>query len=193
MTVRVRSEWASASNSWWYLCGILLHIHHVRPYFPHLLSMQVFSALHVKRIWTVLSTWRQGTTCSPCLRNIGSLGKEFTPSQTQKVWQLVLKQETSNSVMLIGSINCLLPNCAVKSSKSVLFLKLMLDYSKVDCIAAWWLSQLLFNFAALDLLDRMLTFNPMKRITVEEALAHPYLEQYYDPTDEVHADCYWDF
>uniref|UniRef100_A0A8C8EN40 Mitogen-activated protein kinase n=1 Tax=Oncorhynchus tshawytscha TaxID=74940 RepID=A0A8C8EN40_ONCTS len=37
---------------------------------------------------------------------------------------------------------------------------------------------------ALDLLGRMLTFNPIKRITVEEALAHPYLEQYYDPTDE---------
>ena len=31
----------------------------------------------------------------------------------------------------------------------------------------------------------MLTFNPHKRITVEEALAHPYLEQYYDPQDEV--------
>lgn len=38
---------------------------------------------------------------------------------------------------------------------------------------------------ALDLLDKMLTFNPNKRITVEEALAHPYLEQYYDPADEV--------
>uniref|UniRef100_A0A4W6BR36 Mitogen-activated protein kinase n=1 Tax=Lates calcarifer TaxID=8187 RepID=A0A4W6BR36_LATCA len=37
---------------------------------------------------------------------------------------------------------------------------------------------------ALDLLGRMLTFNPIKRISVEEALAHPYLEQYYDPTDE---------
>uniref|UniRef100_A0A8C5C1D6 Mitogen-activated protein kinase n=1 Tax=Gadus morhua TaxID=8049 RepID=A0A8C5C1D6_GADMO len=37
---------------------------------------------------------------------------------------------------------------------------------------------------ALDLLDKMLTFNPHKRIEVEEALAHPYLEQYYDPTDE---------
>jgi len=31
----------------------------------------------------------------------------------------------------------------------------------------------------------MLTFNPNKRITVEQALAHSYLEQYYDPTDEV--------
>uniref|UniRef100_A0A0K0F5T3 Mitogen-activated protein kinase n=1 Tax=Strongyloides venezuelensis TaxID=75913 RepID=A0A0K0F5T3_STRVS len=40
------------------------------------------------------------------------------------------------------------------------------------------------NPRALDLLDKMLTFNPNKRITVEEALAHPYLEQYYDPNDE---------
>ena len=30
----------------------------------------------------------------------------------------------------------------------------------------------------------MLTFNPSKRITVEDSLAHPYLEQYYDPADE---------
>jgi len=37
---------------------------------------------------------------------------------------------------------------------------------------------------ALDLLERMLTFNPNNRITVEDALAHPYLEQYYDITDE---------
>lgn len=38
---------------------------------------------------------------------------------------------------------------------------------------------------ALDLLDKMLTFNPNRRILVEDALAHPYLEQYYDPADEV--------
>lgn len=38
---------------------------------------------------------------------------------------------------------------------------------------------------ALDLLERMLTFNPNNRITVDEALAHPYFSQYYDPADEV--------
>lgn len=37
---------------------------------------------------------------------------------------------------------------------------------------------------ALDLLDRLLAFNPDKRITVEEALKHPYLEPYHDPDDE---------
>lgn len=37
---------------------------------------------------------------------------------------------------------------------------------------------------ALDLLGRMLNFNPHQRITVEQVLAHPYLKQYYDPNDE---------
>eukprot|EP01147_Barroeca_monosierra_P003061 gene3061-5838_t len=36
----------------------------------------------------------------------------------------------------------------------------------------------------LDLLSKMLIFNPDKRITVEEAMLHPYLEQYHDPSDE---------
>lgn len=53
------------------------------------------------------------------------------------------------------------------------------------CVYGKNLSLLSVFCLALDLLDRMLTFNPIKRITVEEALAHPYLEQYYDPTDEV--------
>ncbi len=34
----------------------------------------------------------------------------------------------------------------------------------------------------------MLIFNPERRITVEEALAHPFLEQYYDESDEPVAD-----
>ncbi|KAE9405068.1 kinase-like protein [Gymnopus androsaceus JB14] len=34
---------------------------------------------------------------------------------------------------------------------------------------------------AVDFLTKTLTFDPKKRITVEDALAHPYLEAYHDP------------
>lgn len=40
------------------------------------------------------------------------------------------------------------------------------------------------NPKAIDLLKRMLEFNPSKRISVEEALAHPYLERLHCPDDE---------
>jgi mitogen-activated protein kinase 1/3 len=37
---------------------------------------------------------------------------------------------------------------------------------------------------ALDLLERLLTFDPNKRIDVSSALAHPYLKEHHDPNDE---------
>jgi len=37
---------------------------------------------------------------------------------------------------------------------------------------------------ALDLLRKMLHFNPAKRITVDQALSHPYLSALHEPTDE---------
>lgn len=37
---------------------------------------------------------------------------------------------------------------------------------------------------AVDLLEKMLVFDPKKRVRAEEALAHPYLALYHDPTDE---------
>ncbi len=37
---------------------------------------------------------------------------------------------------------------------------------------------------SLNMLDYLLTFNPHRRVSVEEALKHPYLAQYYDPSDE---------
>lgn len=40
------------------------------------------------------------------------------------------------------------------------------------------------NPVACDLLERLLTFDPKKRITVEEALKHPYLEELHCEEDE---------
>ncbi|KAG2186075.1 hypothetical protein INT43_002513 [Umbelopsis isabellina] len=37
---------------------------------------------------------------------------------------------------------------------------------------------------AIDLLEKMLVFDPRTRISATEALAHPYLSPYHDPTDE---------
>ncbi|KAJ1660658.1 mitogen activated protein kinase [Dispira simplex] len=46
---------------------------------------------------------------------------------------------------------------------------------------------------ALDLLERLLAFDPAKRITVEEALQHPYLEAYHEPDDEPSHELAFDF
>ncbi|TFY77453.1 hypothetical protein EWM64_g6560 [Hericium alpestre] len=37
---------------------------------------------------------------------------------------------------------------------------------------------------AIDFLNKTLTFDPKKRLTVDEALEHPFLSAYHDPTDE---------
>jgi mitogen-activated protein kinase 1/3 len=43
----------------------------------------------------------------------------------------------------------------------------------------------IYPTAALDLLEKMLVLDPEKRITVAEALQHPFLESLHDPNDEV--------
>ena len=40
---------------------------------------------------------------------------------------------------------------------------------------------------AIELMEAMLQFNPAKRITVEQALQHPYLAQIHDPASELAA------
>lgn len=48
-----------------------------------------------------------------------------------------------------------------------------------------WIGTLpVFTVVAIDLLDKCLELDADKRITAEQALAHPYLAQYADPTDE---------
>jgi mitogen-activated protein kinase 7 len=49
------------------------------------------------------------------------------------------------------------------------------------------------NPLAIDLLDKMLQIDPNKRITVEEALAHPYLDLMHDESDEITCASEFDF
>ena len=44
--------------------------------------------------------------------------------------------------------------------------------------------------AALDLLRGLLAFSPAKRLTVDEAIAHPYLASLHDPSDEPVAESF---
>ncbi|KAJ3089585.1 MAPK protein hog1 [Quaeritorhiza haematococci] len=46
---------------------------------------------------------------------------------------------------------------------------------------------------AVDLLEKMLVFDPRKRITASEALAHEYLACYHDPSDEPVAEVAFDW
>lgn len=41
----------------------------------------------------------------------------------------------------------------------------------------------------LDLLSRLLSFNPNKRITIEEALRHPYVSEFHDQYEETEIVC----
>jgi len=41
---------------------------------------------------------------------------------------------------------------------------------------------------AIDLLNKMLTFNPHKRISLEEALEHPFLKDLHEPEEEIVCD-----
>lgn len=53
---------------------------------------------------------------------------------------------------------------------------------KLKSIRDWFRSEIPND--ALDLLLRMLQFNPRKRITLPEALRHPYLAQFHKPKED---------
>ncbi len=46
------------------------------------------------------------------------------------------------------------------------------------------------NPLAVDLMEKCLTFSPRKRITVEDALQHPYLAPYHDPEVRIAGTCF---
>ncbi|XP_021865570.2 mitogen-activated protein kinase 3 [Spinacia oleracea] len=67
----------------------------------------------------------------------------------------------------------------INNSKAIKFIK-GLPYAKGVCWKAMFPG---VDSLALDLLQRMLVFNPRKRITIAEALQHPYMSDLYEPEE----------
>ena len=66
-----------------------------------------------------------------------------------------------------------------------------IDSHNPPSFASWFPSGT--NPLALDLLSKMLKFNPDDRISVEEALAHPYLKDFHGQMAEPTCDRLFDF
>jgi serine/threonine protein kinase len=46
---------------------------------------------------------------------------------------------------------------------------------------------------AIDLLNKLLQYSPLKRLTAKEALAHPYFEELHDESEELESKSILDF
>ncbi|GAX82696.1 hypothetical protein CEUSTIGMA_g10122.t1 [Chlamydomonas eustigma] len=79
----------------------------------------------------------------------------------------------------------------ISSERAKRYIKSLPKNDRVSFQAMWPNA----NATAVDLLDKMLVFDPSKRITVEGALGHPYLASLHDLSDEptCHGPVNYDF
>jgi len=74
----------------------------------------------------------------------------------------------------------------ITSEEAILYIRSLPQMDKKDFQAEFPGA----NPQAIDLLEKMLEVDADKRITAEETLAHPYLAEYADPTDEPSSQVY---
>eukprot|EP01059_Diplonema_ambulator_P008501 TRINITY_DN18139_c0_g1_i3.p1 TRINITY_DN18139_c0_g1~~TRINITY_DN18139_c0_g1_i3.p1 ORF type:complete len:372 (+),score=123.70 TRINITY_DN18139_c0_g1_i3:105-1220(+) len=95
-----------------------------------------------------------------------------------------------NIITDVLGVPCEEDMAAIKSEEAVRYLKSMKKKAAVP------LSSLVPSASkqAVDFIEKMLVFNPAKRITASEALKHPYLAQLHDPNDEPECEdkFYWE-
>ncbi len=90
------------------------------------------------------------------------------------------------------------PKAAGKGKEPSIHPSVLLLVCLYRCWRDWgmieWMNLILFvsysplsipPYLGVHLLSQMLLFDPKKRITVEQALSHPYLDELHDPDDEV--------
>ncbi|CAH6723785.1 mitogen-activated protein kinase Hog1p [[Candida] jaroonii] len=137
--------------------------------------------LTVSNYSTAVDTWSVG-----CILAEMFTGIPLFPGKDYKHQILLITQLLGNPAYNEEESKC------IKTIRSKQFLQSISNYPRLDFKSVFEnhpnrLQKYGFqeiNPLGIDLLERLLVFDPKKRITVQEALEHPYLAQYHDVSDE---------
>jgi mitogen-activated protein kinase 1/3 len=149
------------------------------------------------------------------IKNVPGLITEYVTARWYRAPEIILSFHGSTKAIYLWSVGCILaemlsgtpifPGKDYYQQLALIFDVLdtptMEDYSSINWgPARTYIRRLPFkqkipwkrilpkaSDLALDLLEQLLTSNPMKRISVEEALKHPYLEPYHGSGDGLKA------
>ncbi|KAI5987042.1 kinase-like protein [Pisolithus albus] len=123
--------------------------------------------LSFRRYTTAIDVWSIGCIFAELLLGRPLFkGKDYV-DQLNKIFEVLGTPEES-VIQRIGSEKAQIYVRTLPITKSVPFSRLLPTA----------------DYQALDLLEKMLSFDPLSRITVHEALSHPWLSTYHDESDE---------
>ncbi|KAI6016060.1 kinase-like protein [Pisolithus microcarpus] len=123
--------------------------------------------LSFRRYTTAIDVWSIGCIFAELLLGRPLFkGKDYV-DQLNKIFEVLGTPEES-VIQRIGSDKAQIYVRTLPVTKSVPFSRLLPTA----------------DYQALDLLEKMLSFDPLSRITVHEALSHPWLSTYHDDSDE---------
>lgn len=130
---------------------------------------------------TAVDTWSVG-----CILAEMYTGIPLFPGKDFKHQILLITQLLGNPAYNEEDSKC------IRTIRSKQFLQSLLNYPRLEFKSVFenhpsrWQKYGFkeINPLGIDLLERLLVFDPEKRITVQEALEHPYLSQYHDVSDE---------